>query len=189
MLCTAVPAWQAQYHVNVNAVKQEYSDEDSSDDDDFLAPPKKVQKQGLGATAGTSGKPKLAGGEGGKGSNAVAQPAKARPALGSSRPPSAEGSKAAGPSRPAPGGANKSRGASRPSSGGSGNAAGQNPAAKPSRPLVASTTKVCSRVYELSPVLDELHEAGELVPGCDACRIWVLLLQHLQLTAGQSVCC
>ena len=168
MLGTCASAWQAQCHVN--AVKQESSDEESSDDDVFLGPPKKVQKQGSGATAGTSSKPKLASGTGSKASTAV--PARDRPASGSVRPSSAGGSKAAGSSRPASGGANKSAGASRPSSGDCGKAAGERPAAKPSRPLVASTTKVCSTTYKLAPGLDMLHESAELVPLLR--RLWSL---------------
>lgn len=133
-------------HCNVTAVKQESSDEDSSDGDEFIAPTRKVQKQGSRTTAGGSSRPKAANGQGSKGASeaaATAQPARAqRPASGSSRPSSREGSQAAGPSRPASGGANRSGGASKPTSGGAGTAAGDRPAAKPSRPLVASTTKV-----------------------------------------------
>lgn len=132
----------------MHAVKQEDSDEDSFEDDDFVAPAKKVQKQGSGTTAGTSSKPKPAAGQAAKGSSGVeasAQPARARPGSGGSRPSSAQGSKGAGTSRPASGGDNKSAGPSRPSSGGSGKAAGEKPAPKP-RALVASTTKVSYKV-------------------------------------------
>ena len=128
------------------AVKQESSSEDS-DGHEFIAPTRKVQKQGSGTTAGGSSRPKAANGQlnnkGAGESAAAAQPARAqRPASGSNRPSSREGSQAAGPSRPASGGANRSGGGSKPTSGGAGTAAGDRPTAKPSRPLVASTTKV-----------------------------------------------
>ncbi|KAL3131344.1 hypothetical protein ABBQ38_000630 [Trebouxia sp. C0009 RCD-2024] len=136
-------AGQSAKGATKSKVKQEDSDEDSFEDDDFVAPAKKVQKQGSGTTAGTSSKPKPAAGQAAKGSSGVeasAQPARARPGSGGSRPSSAQGSKGAGTSRPASGGDNKSAGPSRPSSGGSGKAAGEKPAPKP-RALVASTTK------------------------------------------------
>ena len=184
---------RSQLQCHVNAVKQESSDEDSSDDGDFLAPRKKVQKQGTGATAGTKSKPKLASSEGSKVSSAVAasaQPARARPASGSIRPSSVEGSKAAGPSRPASGGANKS-GASRPGSSGSGKAAGENPAAKPSRPLVASTTKVCSKKHSFHLHFVCCMNLLCLCPccaGCGACSILAMLPQCLQRNAELSIC-
>lgn len=129
----------------MTAVKQESSSEDS-DGDEFIAPTRKVQKQGSGTTASSS-RPKAATGQGSKGASeaaAASQPARAqRPAPGSNRPSSREGSQAAGPSRPASGGVNRSGGGSQPTSNGAGTAAaGDRPAAKPSRPLVASTTKV-----------------------------------------------
>lgn len=131
----------------MHAVKQEDLDEETFEDDDFVAPAKKVQKQGSGATAGTSSKPRSAAGQAAKGSSGVeasTQPARARPGSGGSQPSSAQGSKGAGASRPASGGDNKSAGPSRPSTGGSGKAAQEKPAPKP-RALVASTTKVSYR--------------------------------------------
>ncbi|KAL3135432.1 hypothetical protein ABBQ32_007614 [Trebouxia sp. C0010 RCD-2024] len=136
-------AGQSAKGTTKSKVKQEDLDEETFEDDDFVAPAKKVQKQGSGATAGTSSKPRSAAGQAAKGSSGVeasTQPARARPGSGGSQPSSAQGSKGAGASRPASGGDNKSAGPSRPSTGGSGKAAQEKPAPKP-RALVASTTK------------------------------------------------